>query len=181
MIQQTLLRSRGFLIGRRPQEKPATLDPLSVDPEKAPGEQVKMLNGLLQSVCAKLLAKIKELERVKGDLQNLMTVSAIPAVFVDENLLIRRFTPEIEGVYSLTSQDIGRSLLDVDCDLTYGRLEDDFKRLRETGEAVKRYLEQRGGTARYLMRILPSFYQDNCFGGAALTFVKVNSWSSGEA
>jgi PAS domain-containing protein len=51
-------------------------------------------NELLQAVCRKLLVKIKELDCVSGELDNLMKVNAIPTIFVDEKLAVRSFTRE---------------------------------------------------------------------------------------
>ncbi|MDB5392836.1 MAG: hypothetical protein JWM91_342 [Rhodospirillales bacterium] len=48
-------------------------------------------------------------------------------ILVDENLLVRRFAPEIGG-YSLSSQDNGRSLLEVASGLTYCELTWAFSR-----------------------------------------------------
>ncbi len=99
MIQQFYTRSRKFLAGRRSQWSVARLPQFTmwargtdtaVEQNKALDQQIKMFNGLLQAVCAKLLVKIRELDRANGDLQNLMEVSAIPAVFVDEKLLSAR-------------------------------------------------------------------------------------------
>jgi two-component system CheB/CheR fusion protein len=135
----------------------------------------------LETVSARLLVKYKELDRANNDLQNLIAVTEIPALFVDENLLVRHFTPEAFGVYSVSSQNIGQSLLDVTCNLNYSDLEDDFQHLTKNGAMVRRYLEQRDGTAWYLMRILPNWCRDGSFGGATLTFVNVNARSRGQA
>jgi two-component system CheB/CheR fusion protein len=189
VIQQIRMRSRNLLARRRQgsiadlYQAAAEQDDGEVTAEqiKDAGDQIKMFNGLLQTVCAKLLTKIKELDRTHGDLHSLMEVSAIPAIFVDENLHVRRFSQRSEEIYSLSVQDIGQSLLDAACYLTYWELEDDFRQAAETGEPVKRYLERRGGGAHYWMRILPNFHRDNAFAGAALFFVKVSSWPGGQA
>jgi CheY-like chemotaxis protein len=184
------VRSRNLLALRRAQRIAARLYQRAVGEGnheavvgqvKVTGDQIEVFNGLLQTMSARLLVKIKELDRTDSDLQNLITVAAIPAIFVDENLLVRRFTPEIARIYSLSSQDIGRSLRDVVCSLDYYDLEDDFQRVADDGATVRRYLEQRDGTAHYLMRILPNRCQDDSIGGATLTFVKVNAWFRGRA
>jgi two-component system CheB/CheR fusion protein len=147
----------------------------AVGQRKTVDDQIGIFNGLLKTVSAKLLVKIKELDRANGDLQNLMQVSAIPAIFVDENLVVRRFTPESSELYSLSSRDIGRSLLDVTCDLNYCDLEDDFRCVEKTGKTVARNLKQLSSEAHYLMRILPTPCRDGSFGGATITFVRVNA------
>jgi len=188
--QEFRVRSRNLLALRRLHRKTACLDDLpveasdheaAVEQDNAVNDQIKTLNGLLETVSARLLAKYKELDRADGDLQNLIAVTEIAAIFVDENLLVRRFTPEASGVYGVSSQDIGQSLLDVTCNLDYCDLESDFQNVTGTGAIVRRYLEQRDGTAWYSMRILPNWCRDGSFGGATLTFVNVNARSRGRA
>jgi two-component system, chemotaxis family, CheB/CheR fusion protein len=142
---------------------------------------IEMLNGLLQTVSARLLVKYQELDRVNGDLQNLIAITEMPAIFVDENLLVRHFTPQALAVYQVSSQNIGQSLLDVTCNLNYCDLESDFQRVTNHGAMVRRYLERHDGTAWYLMRILPNWCRDGSFGGATMTFVNVNARSRGRA
>src|SRR5215469_8686430 len=52
-------------------------------------ERIKMFDGLLQEVSRKLLAKIREIDCVDSELSNLMKVCGIPAIFVDEKLIVR--------------------------------------------------------------------------------------------
>jgi hypothetical protein len=186
LIQQFCVRSGTLLARRRPQTDitPAYLSTSRADGSMAAAEvddEIKMFNGLLHSVCRKLLGKIRELDCVSGDLKNLMEVCAIPAVFVDEKLMIRSFTRESRQIYNLSAQDIGRCLLDITCGLNYCDLHDDFRRVAQTGRSVKRYLERRGCEVRYLLRILPNFCRDNSFGGAALIFSQVEDRHWGRA
>jgi two-component system CheB/CheR fusion protein len=153
----------------------------SVQAANAGDQQISLVNILLQSVCQKLLLRIRELDCVSGELNNLMKVCAIPAIFVDDKLIVRRFTRESRRIYRLSHQDIGRSLLDVACGLDYYSLGEDFRKAAETGKAVNRCLEQRGCEVRYFLRILPNFCRDNSFGGAALIFSPVEAQYWGTA
>ncbi|MDB5393017.1 MAG: diguanylate cyclase [Rhodospirillales bacterium] len=184
------VRSRNLLALRRSRRNVACLYELpgeasdhegAVEQDKAADDQIETLNGLLETVSARLLVKYKELDRANGDLQNLIAVTGIAAIFVDENLLVRHFTPEALGVYVVSSQNIGQSLLDVICTLDYCDLESDFQRVTGNGATVRRYLEQHDGTAWYLMRILPNWCRDGSFSGATLTFLNVNARSRGRA
>ena len=186
LIQHIGVRAGALLTRRRPQTRIAHG---YIDAPGAGGvvaaetadEQIKIFNGLLQAVCRKLLVKIRELDCVSGELNNLMRVCAIPAIFVDEKLVVRGFTRESRRVYRLSHQDVGRSLLDVACGLNYHSLGDDFRRAAETGKSVNRYLEKRGCEMRYFLRILPNFCRDNSFGGATLIFTEVEGRDWGTA
>ena len=173
LIQQIGVRAATLLKRQRPQARiaHACVGGHGVnDVANTTDERIKLFNGLLQTVCHKLLAKMRELDCVSGELNNLMKVCATPAIFVDENLVVRSFTRESRQVYRLSYEDIGRSLLDVTCGLNYYSLGDDFQRAAETGKCVNRYIEKRGCEVRYLLRILPNFCRDDSFGGAALVF-----------
>jgi CheY-like chemotaxis protein len=183
-------RSRNLLALRRAHRNATRLYELPVEPgdHKAPVKQepvaddrVELLNGLLETISSRLLVNYKELDRVNGDLQNLIAVTEVTGIFIDENLLVRHFTPQALRVYRVSSQNIGQSLLDVTCNLNYSDLKDDFQSIRKSGAMVRRYLEQSNGTAWYLMRILPNWCRDGSFGGATLTFVNVNARSRGRA
>jgi len=189
LIQQIGFRAGALLVRRRTQTSiahayigaPGAGGVAGAETAETADEQIKLFNILLQTVCRKLLAKMRELDCVSGELSNLMKVCAIPAIFVDEKLLVRAFTRESRRVYRLSQQDIGRSLLDITCGLNYHSLRDDFRRAAETGKSVNRYLEQRGCEVRYFLRILPNFCRDNSFGGAALIFTEVEGRNWGTA
>lgn len=188
LIQQISVRAGSLLKLRRPQRSTACGSYVGargvgdvVSAVQTADEQIKIISSVLESVCRKLLAKIRELDRANNELSDLMKVCATPAIFVDEKLQVRSFTRESRRVYRLTHQDIGRSLLDVTCGLNYQTLSDDFQRAAQTGKAVNRYLEQRGCAVRYFMRILPNFCRDNSFGGAVLIFSPVEGRDWGTA
>jgi len=146
-----------------------------------PADQLQIFNDLLQAVCAKLVVKIRELDRAAGELRNLIKASAIPAIFVDENLRIRDFTPAIKKVCILSEQDVGRSLLEFASSFKYWDLEDDYRRLAETGETVERYIEGPDNWVHYSVRMMPNICRDNSIGGATVTFVELMTFHSGRA
>lgn len=159
----------------------AELQEIKAGQVRPSADQLKILNDLLENVCAKLVVKIRELDRATGDLQDFIKVSAIPAIFVDEDLCIRDFTPAMRKICPLSEQDIGRSLLEFACSLNYCDLEDDFGHLADTGETVERYLEGRDGKVHYSVRIMPNFCRDSSIGGATLTFSEIMTLHNGSA
>lgn len=143
--------------------------------------QIDMFNGLLEGVAARLLHQTTELQRVNTELQNLLELSATPAIFVDGNLHIRRFTPQIATIFDPTALDIGRSLSGVNCMLMYNNLIRDFRQVTQSGQTVERYLEHKTSNARYLLRMIPNQYGDNSPSGATLIFSDVTAWYSATA
>lgn len=136
-------------------------------------DEFEMFNRLLESVSSNLILKIGELKRINAELQNLLEVGAVPAVFVDETFRVRHFTPQIAKIYSLTARDIGRSLDSVERDLDYDSLSDLFRKALETGESVEHYVVNRRDAERYLVRIIPNRYVDASPVGALITFTNV--------
>jgi len=137
--------------------------------------QVQVLDGLLQTVSGKLVSKIKELDILSGDFQNLLEATRAAMIFVDDTLRIRRFTPEVCALYRLTERDIGRSLLDIESYLIYFDLEADVATVRATGSSIDRYLEYRATSGRYALRLAPNNYRNSILGGASLGFRKLNT------
>jgi two-component system CheB/CheR fusion protein len=144
-------------------------------------DQIKIFNDLLQAVCAKLVVKIRELDRVNADLRNLIEASPIPAIFIDESLVIRDFTPATRKVCPISARDVGDSLLKFAGSINYPELEDDFRLVAQTGETAERYIEGRNGTMHYSVRMMPSFCRDKSLGGATVTFVEIMTPHSGRA
>ena len=112
-----------------------------------------MFNDLLENLSKRLVLKVHELRRSNAELQNLLEVGATPAVFVDEDLRIRHFSPQISKIYALTDRDIGRPLDTVESTLDYDELARDFQLVMRTGESVERYSIGRSETVLFLLRI----------------------------
>src|SRR5260370_17325301 len=64
-------------------------------------EELQSVNEELQTVNAELNHKIEELDRANTDLQNLFQSSQIETIFLDRDLVIRRFTPAVTKLFNL--------------------------------------------------------------------------------
>lgn len=137
-------------------------------------EELQSVNEELYTVNAELQGKITELTEVNNDLDNLLLNTHIATLFLDRNLEIRRFTPEITRFIRMIDQDIGRpfdhlahDLLDVDLDqLT--------REVNASHTPVEREVKDRAGRC-YLMRIYPYRISPNLYSGILLTFVDIES------
>jgi two-component system CheB/CheR fusion protein len=140
-------------------------------------DQLDMFNGLVENLSVNLMHKIHSLKRIGAELQTLLEASGTPAVFVDEGLRVRHFTPHAARVYALGAPDVGRSLDEVDCHLNYGDLARDFREVARTCNSVERYLPSRTEAAHFLLRIIPTRLGGTDFIGALITFTDVSAWS----
>lgn len=87
---------------------------------------------MMQSINSQLVMTLSSFERANSDLQNIMEITQVAAVFLDREMKVRRFTPASQIVYSMTEVDVGRRISEMETDLVYRDLESDFGKVAET-------------------------------------------------
>jgi two-component system, chemotaxis family, CheB/CheR fusion protein len=149
-------------------------------------EELQSLNEELTTVNSQLHAKILELEHTSNDLSNLLGSTNIAVVFLDTQLLVRRFTPAVQDLIELIPTDIGRSISDLAPKFSVGEAESAHGALRATARTVLENLapievEVRSHSGRwYLHRTLPYRTTDNHIEGVVLTFVDITARKEAE-
>ncbi len=73
-------------------------------------EELQSVNEELQTVNGEYQQKIEELSQLNYDVENLLRVTGIGMVFVDDRLQIRKFTPAATRLLSLLPMDVGRPI-----------------------------------------------------------------------
>lgn len=138
-------------------------------------EELQSVNEELHTVNAELNNKVDELDRANSDLRNLFESTQIAIVFLDQNLMIRTFTPAVTSIFKLISSDRGRPLTDIVSTLDDEvELSRDIRSVFETGQLVQRRVRRQDHSATYLMRILPYRDRKSAVEGALVTFVDVS-------
>ena len=122
---------------------------------------------------AELQAKIEQLAGMQNDMKNLLDNINIGTVFLDEHLLIRRFTREAANIYRLVATDVGRSLGDIKSNIEGNYLQVDAQKVLETLVPCERELHTSGGV-HFLARIQPYRTLDNVIEGVVLTFTDIS-------
>lgn len=135
-------------------------------------EELQSLNEELQTVNAELQSKVEELYAAHDDMRNLLNSTEIATIFVDNEMRIRRFTPEACRIINLIHTDIGRPLKHVVSNLVYERLIDDLS------DVLRRLVPREAEVTTnegvwYKMRIVPYRTTDNRIDGAVLTFMGI--------
>ena len=135
-------------------------------------EELQSVNEELHTVNAEYQSKIIELTELNNDLDNLMASTRIGTLFLDENLAVRRFTPEIRRVLKILDSDIGRPVNHLVHTLTDVDL---FALMEEVADtAVEREREVRTQDGAWLlMRILPYRVGAGAISGVVLTFIDI--------
>jgi two-component system CheB/CheR fusion protein len=134
-------------------------------------EELHSVNEELYTVNAEYQRKIAELTELTNDMENLFRSTEVGTVFLDRELCIRKFTPQIASVFDLAPQDVGRRLdafhhkiLDVD-------LTQELSRVIEEQTMIEREVTDKRGRW-YLLRILPYRVKEQVE-GVTLTLVEI--------
>lgn len=136
-------------------------------------EELQSVNEELVTVNAELQAKIEQLAGMQNDMKNLLDNITTGTVFLDEHLLIRRFTREAARVYRLVATDVGRPLADIKSDLTGEDLLAEARTVLDTLTPCEREVRTSGGDW-YLARLQPYRTLENVIEGVVLTFTDIS-------
>lgn len=140
-------------------------------------EELQSVNEELHTVNAEYQSKIIELTELNNDLDNLMASTRIGTLFLDENLTVRRFTPEVRRIFKILDSDLGRPVNHLMHTLANVDL---FERIRDVAEqAIEQEQEvctQEG--AWWLMRILPYHVGVGTVSGVVLNFIDISLFKS---
>ncbi len=98
--------------------------------------------------------RVEELSQLTADLQNLMAATEIPTLFLDRELRILRYTPQVEQLFNVRQIDRGRPLSDITHRLGDNELQRDAQAVLEQQKPVERELQSEEGRW-YLTRVLP--------------------------
>lgn len=135
-------------------------------------EELQSVNEELHTVNAEHQLKIMELTEVTNDLNNLMESTQIAALFLDEDLNIRKFTSILKRLFHILETDIGRPI-DV---IEYNGLQVPYRNwVRQVTESMKpmeTQVQDRTGQW-YLLRIVPYRIGPKSFSGVMLSFVNI--------
>jgi len=135
-------------------------------------EELQSINEELITVNFELKVKVEETGKINDDLQNLITSTDIATVFVDRSMRIKWFTPRATDIFSIISNDAGRSLLDITHRLDYNDLAGDASQAFESLRTIEREVTSNDGRW-YLARTLPYRTAEDRIEGAVLTFVDI--------
>lgn len=135
-------------------------------------EELQSVNEELVTVNAELQAKIEQLVGMQNDMKNLLDNLSVGTIFLDVNLVIRRFTREAAKVYRLIASDVGRPLGDIKSDLENENLLSQAQTVLDSLIPYECELRTESG-AWYLARIQPYRTVDNVIEGVVLTFTDI--------
>ncbi|WP_373036372.1 CheR family methyltransferase [Sulfurimonas sp.] len=136
-------------------------------------EELQSVNEELSTVNSELQTKITDLTRANNDMNNLISGTSIGTVFVDHNLNILRFTPEINKIINLIKGDIGRPIRDIVTNfIDYKDLLVDVQSVLDTLIPIEHEVKTIDELS-FLLRIQPYRTVDNIIEGAVVSFTDI--------
>ena len=136
-------------------------------------EELQSVNEELTTVNTELQNKVTDLSQAINDINNLLSGTGIGTIFVDHQMRILRFTPQVTQVINLIPTDVGRPVGHIVSNLLgYSRLVEDIKEVLDTLTPKDIEVQIQKG-AWYLLRIRPYRTIENVIKGAVITFTDI--------
>lgn len=119
--------------------------------------------------------QINTLTELNEELENYFANTIIPQLFVDANLVLRKFTPPAMKQFSLKQEFIGMPLEDVTEHFRYPTIIDNINYVIATGKILEKEI-QTTDMRWYQMNILPyRVRKENTTNGVIITFVDITA------
>ena len=141
-------------------------------------EELQSVNEELYTVNAEYQRKIVELTELTNDMDNLLSSTEVGTIFLDKQLRIRKFTPQIAETFTLVPHDLGRSIETFTNRLDHPELVEDVKRVLASGQSVERELRGFAGKS-FFLRIL-AYRAKGTIEGAVITLIDVSGLKAAE-
>jgi len=116
---------------------------------------------------------IETLTEQNDELENYFRNTIIPQLFIDANLVLRKFTPPAMKQFDLKLDDVGRSILDVHDNFRFPSLLENIQTVFDNNEILEKEI-QTSDMRWYQMNIIPYIKKsDNKTNGVIITFVEI--------
>ncbi len=135
-------------------------------------EEMQSLNEELMTINLQYQNKAEELTQLNNDMKNLLDNTEIGTIFLDNQLNILRFTPQVTKLFNVIPSDLGRSITHIVSNFDYPLLEDSIREVIERLSGKELEVSTKNGDW-YNLRIMPYRTMDNFINGAVVTFTRI--------
>ena len=142
-------------------------------------EELQSMNEEMVTMNAQLKESLDEQAALNDNLNNLITSTEIPTLFLDRKFRIGRFTPAIKQLLHLIDTDIGRPISDIQPLFFDGELLEDARTVQEKLSTLETEVYGEDGRC-YIRRISPYRTSDNRIAGTVITFIDITSRKQAE-
>ncbi len=123
-------------------------------------EEVQSVNEELQTVNNQYQLKIKEIVELNDDLNNYFRSTVNGHIYVDNNFIIRKFTPSAIKQVNVKESDIGRPISDISTNIKFSTMMEDIRSVISTSNVIEKEVETLDNKW-YQMRLLPYLKQQH--------------------
>lgn len=135
-------------------------------------EELQSVNEELVTVNQELKNNLEELKRSNTDLQNLIVSTDIGTIFLDRDLVIKRFTPRAAQLFNLIPTDVERPLSHLSHGLDYPELIEHAREVLAKLTVIENEVRSHDGRW-HLARLLPYRTADDRIDGVVLTMLDI--------
>jgi two-component system CheB/CheR fusion protein len=143
-------------------------------------EELQSVNEELQTVNNELKSKLDEISRSHSDLENLMGSTEIAMLFLDRELRIRHYTPDMQKLFNIMPSDRGRPIRHLTHTLQYDEFLKDAEEVLRTLVPIEREVRGEGG-GWFLLRMRPYRTTEDRIDGVIFTFVDITRLKQAES
>ncbi|MEB2778166.1 chemotaxis protein CheB [Algoriphagus sp. D3-2-R+10] len=133
-------------------------------------EELQSLNEELQTVNNEYQLKIKELAELNDELNNYFRSTVNAQLYVDKDLVLRKFTPSAVLQINLQESDLGRVLSDISTKIRFSTLIEDIGKVISSSDTIEKEVQTLDGHWYQMVCIPYVKQQDNSRDGVIITF-----------
>ncbi len=123
---------------------------------------------------SKNTGKLKKVIELNDELENYFNNTIIPQLFVDADMILRKFTPAAMKHFKLSPDDIGRHIDDVKNNIRFPTIIENITEVIESSKDIEKEI-QTTDKRWYQMNILPYIIKkENRTNGVIITFIDIN-------
>lgn len=117
--------------------------------------------------------QIENLVEINDELENYFRNTIIPQLYIDSNLILRKFTPPAMKQFSLSNGDVGKFIGDIKDNFRYPSIIENIEIVISTNEILEKEI-QTTDLRWYQMNIIPYLLKkENKTNGVIITFVEI--------
>lgn len=146
-------------------------------------EELQSVNEELHSINAEHIEKMEDLAMLNADMDNLLDSTRIGTVFLDQNLIIRKFTPAIREHFHLMKHDIGRPIENFVSSFSISNertLADNARNVMKSGTVFEKRIISKSGR-HFIKRISPFINHGEKIEGVVISFIDITKIEKSQA
>ncbi len=175
LLRQELLYSTQLLESSKEAMQAYNEELLSANEEmQSANEELQSINEELETVNSEHKSNIVELTSLNDDLNNYFRSNINGQLFVDKDILLKKFSPGAIKHINIRDSDIGRPLSNISTNIKFETLIEDIKKVMVDGQVIIKEIESNEGKIYQVMTSPYLRKNDQDIYGAIITFYDIS-------